>query len=230
MSGNITRDVIDFLKTLPEEYQEKKISCIISENDDKSDTPVSNFVPVLKKKNKQKQNRIPRPPNAFILYRKSKQSSLSALDEEISNNDASKLIGKMWHNESEAEKQRWHQMAIQKKLEHMQLYPEYKYHPRRPSEKPKRKKRKEFLVENPKNDLPGSVNIPTEHKNQEIQPNILYTNSMSENICQSQNVIYDAQLDSGLDMNNIQIVEGFPYTDLLSDESYFLFPNFFYAL
>ena len=98
-------------------------------------------MPPQKKHKHFKPGRILHPPNAFILYRQSKQSSLVEQIENLSNNDASRIIGQMWHNEPREEKDKWHALAIFKKLEHMQKHPEYKYHPRRPSEKQRRRKK-----------------------------------------------------------------------------------------
>ncbi|CAG8848331.1 17854_t:CDS:1 [Gigaspora margarita] len=84
----------------------------------------------------------PRPPNAFILYRQAKQSEIVAANKNISNNEVSKEIGDMWHKEPLEIKMKFQVMADIAKLEHMQKYPEYKYHPRRPEEKKRRRSKK----------------------------------------------------------------------------------------
>lgn len=73
----------------------------------------------------------PRPPNAFILYRKAKQAEIMASIQGISNNEVSKIIGQLWHNESELVKLEYQRSAHEMKLEHKLLYPDYRYRPRR---------------------------------------------------------------------------------------------------
>ena len=59
----------------------------------------------------------------------------------ISNNKVSKIIGEMWANETQEEKQKWHKLAEIKKHEHAKQHPGYRYHPRRPHEKRRRTKK-----------------------------------------------------------------------------------------
>ncbi|CAG8718401.1 479_t:CDS:1, partial [Acaulospora morrowiae] len=80
----------------------------------------------------------PRPPNAFILYRRAKQPSIVALHHGISNNDVSKEIGRMWHEEPVEVRNKFQKMAEAAKEEHMKKYPEYRYRPRRPQERKRR--------------------------------------------------------------------------------------------
>ncbi|CAG8587787.1 1766_t:CDS:1 [Ambispora leptoticha] len=88
-----------------------------------------------------KPKKPPRPPNAFILYRRSKQQEIVAANEGITNNEVSKQVGEMWHKASADEKSHFQQLADAAKMEHAQKYPEYKYRPRRPHEKRRRTKR-----------------------------------------------------------------------------------------
>lgn len=88
-----------------------------------------------------KPKKPPRPPNAFILYRRLKQPEIVAANEGITNNEVSKQVGEMWHKESMEEKMKFQRMADTAKMEHMKKYPEYKYRPRRPHEKRRRTKR-----------------------------------------------------------------------------------------
>ncbi|CAG8840259.1 41755_t:CDS:2, partial [Gigaspora margarita] len=92
----------------------------------------------------------PRPPNAFILYRRDKQSKIVAANEGISNNEVSKEIGILWRNEPLEVKILWQKLAEEAKLEHMRKYPEYKYRPHRPNEKRRRIRRKKNNNEEPK--------------------------------------------------------------------------------
>lgn len=80
----------------------------------------------------------PRPPNAFILYRRAKQPTIVAQHQGITNNEVSKEIGKMWHEEPMEVRLKFQKMAEAAKEEHMKKYPEYRYRPRRPQERKRR--------------------------------------------------------------------------------------------
>jgi hypothetical protein len=99
----------------------------------------------------QKPKKPPRPPNAFILYRRSKQPDIVAKNEGISNNEVSKQVGEMWHKEPLEEKMKFQRLADAAKMEHMKKYPEYKYRPRRPHEKRRRTKRPNASLSNNNN-------------------------------------------------------------------------------
>jgi len=80
----------------------------------------------------------PRPPNAFILYRRAKQPTIVAQHQGITNNEVSKEIGRMWHEEPMEVRLKFQKMAEAAKEEHMKKYPEYRYRPRRPQERKRR--------------------------------------------------------------------------------------------
>jgi hypothetical protein len=95
---------------------------------------------------------IPRPPNAWILYRaaKSKEyaghqfsdhapasSSLPAREKSVHINEGfinqqgmSKFISKMWKSETNETRAHWRGVAEEKKRQHMQQYPEYRFSPK----------------------------------------------------------------------------------------------------
>lgn len=77
----------------------------------------------------------PRPPNAFILYRKSKQAEIVSVHRGISNNDVSRIIGQMWKSENEEVKEEYQRAAETIKIEHRLQYPNYRYRPRKQSPK-----------------------------------------------------------------------------------------------
>ncbi|CAI2165120.1 18350_t:CDS:2 [Funneliformis geosporum] len=87
---------------------------------------------------KTKVKKPPRPPNAFILYRRAKQPGIVARHQGITNNEVSKEIGRMWHEEPAEIRQKFQKMADAAKQEHMKKYPEYRYRPRRPQERKRR--------------------------------------------------------------------------------------------
>lgn len=84
--------------------------------------------------------KIPRPKNAFILFRQHYHRVL--IDEwttqgvEIPHNsNISKIIGTKWKGLQPEEKSHWETLAKKEKLEHERKYPEYKYKPIRKSKK-----------------------------------------------------------------------------------------------
>ncbi|KAK0538296.1 hypothetical protein OC835_001468 [Tilletia horrida] len=89
----------------------------------------------------------PRPPNSWILYRADKSRELAGekgptdqtslcLDRPSSRDKSGKgamtrIVARMWKEET-LQVRRWYEdLAEQKKQEHLQLYPGYKYRPRR---------------------------------------------------------------------------------------------------
>ncbi|KAM7217160.1 hypothetical protein V8F06_007451 [Rhypophila decipiens] len=78
-----------------------------------------------------KEPKVPRPRNAFILYRQHHQSQTVAANPGTANPEISKIIGAQWKNEPEERKAQWKRLADEEKLRHQQQYPGYKYTPRR---------------------------------------------------------------------------------------------------
>ncbi|CAH1765941.1 8791_t:CDS:2, partial [Entrophospora sp. SA101] len=67
--------------------------------------------------------KTPRPPNAFILYRREKQPEITAHYGNITNSKISKILAKMWRNEKDDIKMYWQRLADRKKMEHSQAHP-----------------------------------------------------------------------------------------------------------
>ncbi|CAG8572662.1 7976_t:CDS:2 [Diversispora eburnea] len=108
----------------------------------KSISKASNKNPAPTKTRKpraRKPKRTPRPPNAFILYRKDKQPHVVGKDKNLTNAEVSKVISKMWWLETEEERFRWEKHADRMKLKHMQEHPNYVYQPKKPGIKKSRK-------------------------------------------------------------------------------------------
>ncbi|KAF5974111.1 mating type [Fusarium coicis] len=82
--------------------------------------------------------KIPRPPNAYILYRKERHHSIKAQRPDITNNEISQVLGRLWNSETREVRALYKQIADQKKAEHRRQYPDYQYRPRRPSERRRR--------------------------------------------------------------------------------------------
>jgi hypothetical protein len=76
--------------------------------------------------------KIPRPQNAFILYRRWRQQPMSAQYPDETNPQISVRIGQEWTKElSEEQKEVWRQRAEEEKARHHREYPGYRYQPKR---------------------------------------------------------------------------------------------------
>jgi hypothetical protein len=76
--------------------------------------------------------KIPRPQNAFILYRRWRQQPMSAQYPDESNPQISVRIGQEWTKElSEEQKEIWRQRGEEEKARHNREYPDYRYQPKR---------------------------------------------------------------------------------------------------
>jgi hypothetical protein len=85
-----------------------------------------------------KKSKVPRPPNAFILYRQTHHPILKAEQPLLSNNQISVILGKQWKAELEEVKDKFRFMADVLKTKHAAENPGYQYAPRKPSEKKRR--------------------------------------------------------------------------------------------
>ncbi|EFX04658.1 hmg box protein [Grosmannia clavigera kw1407] len=75
--------------------------------------------------------KIPRPRNAFILFRQHYQAHVVAENPGLTNPDISKIIGKMWQKQPKDIKDEWKNLADKEKARHRIQYPDYRYQPRR---------------------------------------------------------------------------------------------------
>ncbi|KAJ1668662.1 hypothetical protein EV178_000338 [Coemansia sp. RSA 1646] len=82
-----------------------------------------------------KPKRTPRPPNAFILYRKAKQAEVIRDNPGVSNKDVSCIIGQMWKAEDPLVQDKFREQAEMEKKKHKEMHPNYKYQPRKPKNK-----------------------------------------------------------------------------------------------
>lgn len=79
----------------------------------------------------QPEPKIPRPRNAFILYRQHHQQAIIARNPGLNNPEISKIIGEQWKAEGEEQKKVWQDLALEEKARHQEQYPDYRYQPRR---------------------------------------------------------------------------------------------------
>ncbi|KAK2757350.1 hypothetical protein FQN54_004864 [Arachnomyces sp. PD_36] len=85
-----------------------------------------------------KSAKVPRPPNAFILYRQHYHPVIKEEHPEYHNNDISVLLGKKWKAETDEVKAHFKDLADKIKRQHAEDHPDYQYAPRKPSEKKRR--------------------------------------------------------------------------------------------
>ncbi|CAA7265646.1 unnamed protein product [Cyclocybe aegerita] len=79
---------------------------------------------------KKPENHIPRPPNAFILFRSSFIKSQHVSTEvETNHSTLSKIIGLTWQGLSEDERQIWHTKAKEALDDHKRKFPKYAFRP-----------------------------------------------------------------------------------------------------
>ncbi|KAK4122852.1 hypothetical protein N657DRAFT_539986, partial [Parathielavia appendiculata] len=75
--------------------------------------------------------KVPRPRNAFILYRQHHQAHVVQQNPGLANPEISKIIGEQWRLEPEERKSQWKLLAEEEKQRHQRTYPDYRYQPRR---------------------------------------------------------------------------------------------------
>jgi hypothetical protein len=79
---------------------------------------------------KKADDHIPRPPNAFILFRSSFIKSRHVSTEvETNHSTLSKIIGLTWQNMPHEERQFWHCKARTAQAEHKRKFPDYAFRP-----------------------------------------------------------------------------------------------------
>ncbi|KAK0990279.1 hypothetical protein LTR91_008942 [Friedmanniomyces endolithicus] len=83
-------------------------------------------------------DKVPRPPNAFIIYRKDWHSTILAQNPGVHNNSISVIIGDKWKGESDEVREIYKRKAEDVKRQHELNHPDYQYQPRKPSEKKRR--------------------------------------------------------------------------------------------
>ncbi|CCF59505.1 hypothetical protein KAFR_0H00950 [Kazachstania africana CBS 2517] len=94
----------------------------------------------VRNSNNHQRAKIPRPRNAFILFRQHYHKILmdewTATGVDIPHNSKiSKILGNKWKTISPNEKLHWEELAKKEKLGHERKYPEYKYRPVRKNKK-----------------------------------------------------------------------------------------------
>jgi hypothetical protein len=87
------------------------------------------FAPGSSHTRNRKEGHIPRPPNAFMVFRSWLWNKDNLKSIERDNRNVSRIAGRYWNELSEAERAPFRCMAEEAKARHAQLYPEYRYSP-----------------------------------------------------------------------------------------------------
>ena len=84
-----------------------------------------------------KKEKIPRPPNAWILYRKARLDDVPRAEDgsRMPMAEASKILSYWWKNETQEARTLWELEAERLKLEHKLKYPEYRFQPKSKTQK-----------------------------------------------------------------------------------------------
>lgn len=105
------------------------------------------FTPGSSHTRNRRKGHIPRPPNAFMVFRSWLWNKDNLKNVERDNRNVSRIAGRLWNDLSEEQRAPFRKMAGEAKVRHAQLYPEYKYTPtfRKPNKSSQRlpKRRRE---------------------------------------------------------------------------------------
>nr|CAA06843.1 HMG box protein [Pyrenopeziza brassicae] len=87
-------------------------------------------------------NVIARPPNCFILFRQAMHAAVVAANPGVHNNVISRLISGMWRESPPEIIEHYKALAELAKARHLHLYPNYRFTPRKSSDKKRRMTKK----------------------------------------------------------------------------------------
>ncbi|RAL06396.1 HMG-box domain-containing protein [Aspergillus ibericus CBS 121593] len=116
--------------------------------------------------------KVPRPPNAFILYRQHHHPKLKEAHPSLSNNEISVILGKQWKAESEHIRVEFKALADELKRKHAEAHPDYQYTPRRPSEKKRRTSSRQYPKPTTEYKSPDLTTTSTETTSPSIDTNV----------------------------------------------------------
>lgn len=87
------------------------------------------FTPGSSHTRNRRKGHIPRPPNAFMVFRSWLWNKDGLKSVERDNRNVSRIAGRLWNDLSDEQRAPFRKMADEAKMRHAQLYPEYKYTP-----------------------------------------------------------------------------------------------------
>ena len=89
---------------------------------------------------------IKRPMNSFMIWSQEMRPSIIKSNPNVINSEISIMLGQLWLNMSKKQKEIYYKKAETLKLQHMELYPDYKYNPQQKEKK--KEKHKSDNIEN----------------------------------------------------------------------------------
>ncbi|KXJ94109.1 hypothetical protein Micbo1qcDRAFT_202021 [Microdochium bolleyi] len=98
---------------------------------------------------KAKKTKVPRPANAWILYRRAQRPDFAKQHPGASEGELSTFISAAWRAESTEVRTYWKQKEKEERDEHKQKHPDYKYAPTAPKQKGTKPARKSRLASAP---------------------------------------------------------------------------------
>ncbi|KAI6045148.1 hypothetical protein EDC04DRAFT_204315 [Pisolithus marmoratus] len=104
------------------------------------------FTPGSSHTRNRRKGHIPRPPNAFMVFRSWLWNKNDLKNVERDNRNVSRIAGSIWRDFSEEQRAPFRKMAEETKMRHAQLYPEYRYTPsfrkaKKSSQRPPKRRR-----------------------------------------------------------------------------------------
>nr|QSX72219.1 SoxC [Halisarca dujardinii] len=87
--------------------------------------------PFIGSRKSSKEPHIKRPMNAFMVWSQIQRKKIISEYPDMHNAEISRRLGKLWRMLSEGEKQPYIQEADRLRVQHLQMYPDYKYKPRK---------------------------------------------------------------------------------------------------
>ncbi|KAI6133355.1 hypothetical protein EDD16DRAFT_1699471 [Pisolithus croceorrhizus] len=87
------------------------------------------FTPGSSHTRNRRNGHIPRPPNAFMVFRSWLWNQDNLKSVERDNRNVSRIAGRIWNDLSDEQRAPFRKMADEAKMRHAQLYPDYKYTP-----------------------------------------------------------------------------------------------------
>ncbi|KAK0112207.1 hypothetical protein ONS96_001457 [Cadophora gregata f. sp. sojae] len=112
-------------------------------NGDDASTPAAPAaVPTTSSSRRAGRRTVARPPNCFIIFRQHLHPLVVRDNPGVHNNVISAIISKMWHAAPPMIIDQYKALADQAKAQHAALHPDYRYQPRKSSEKKRRMTKK----------------------------------------------------------------------------------------
>nr|WLS48985.1 MAT1-2-1 protein [Morchella eximia] len=91
---------------------------------------------------------VPRPMNAFIIYRNTEMKAVRQKYPGIGNNDVSRIVGQRWRELDPKIREHYKDLAAKSAQEHHVKHPGYKYTPRKPEDVVRRRKKSATVGDN----------------------------------------------------------------------------------